>query len=192
MSVANLPKFAFNSSQGKQHTFHRRESIPSDSSSLWQISKGIVRVSTIDEDGNFISLGFWGSGDVVGSFLSGIIPYQIDCLTGVEAIALQSLTSCPTSALLSHVQQTEEFLQIIQRRMCKKRLIHFLTWLFIRFGRDTPDGKQLNLHLTHQEIAETIGTTRVTITRLMKELQQEEVLRWSKQSRLLLNRLVVK
>lgn len=184
-SIADLPSFALNLSKRKQSIFRHRESIPSDGGSLWEISRGIVQVSTLDEDGTFISLGFWGSGDIVGSFLSGITPYQIECLTDVEAIALQCFDSCSASALLAHARQMEEFLQIVQQRMIKKRLMFFLSWLFSRFGQNTHDGKQLNLHLTHQEIAEAIGTTRVTITRLMKELQQEEFLHWSKRSHLL-------
>jgi CRP-like cAMP-binding protein len=189
-SLADLNDCVLNSSQGKQYIFHRRESILFDSSSLWQISSGVVRVSMIDEDGIYISLGFWGSGDIVGRFQSGIIPCQIECLTEVEAIALHSLVSCSPSALIAHVQQMEEFLRIIQLRSVKKRLIRFLLWLFRRFGQDTLDGTQLNFHLTHEEIAETIGSTRVTVTRALKKLQQEGFLRWSRQDRLLLNNAV--
>jgi CRP-like cAMP-binding protein len=188
--IVNFSNSALHSFQTHQHIFQRRESMPSDSDSLWRISKGIVRVSTLDEDGNFISLGYWGAGDIVGRFLSNTIPYQIGCLTDVEAIALQSFASCPASALLAHVQQLQEFLQLIQQRSIRKRLICFLNWLFNRFGQDTQNGKQLNLHLTHQEIAEAIGTTRVSVTRLIKQLQQEGYLCWSKQNHLLLKQAV--
>lgn len=186
MSIADFPDSALNSSTVKQHTFKRRVSIPSDNNTLWQINKGVVRISTIDEDGVLITLGLWGSGDIVGKSLSRVIPYQIECLTDVEAIALPPFTPYPTSALLSHVQQTEEFLQIIQHRMIEKRLMRFLIWLFSRFGQDTQDGKQLDLHLTHQEIADAIGTTRVTVTRCMKNFQQERILQGSKRTCLLL------
>jgi len=188
--IADFSNSALYSFQTNQRIFQRRELMPSESGSLWQISRGIVRVSTLDEDGFFISLGYWGAGDMVGRFLSETVPYQIQCLTDVEAIALQSFASCPASVLLTHVQQLEEFLHIIQQRSLKKRLICFFDWLFNRFGQDTPKGKQLNLHLTHQEIAEAIGTTRVTVTRLIKKLQQEGYLCWSKQNHLLLNQAV--
>uniref|UniRef100_A0A832H4V5 Crp/Fnr family transcriptional regulator n=1 Tax=Oscillatoriales cyanobacterium SpSt-402 TaxID=2282168 RepID=A0A832H4V5_9CYAN len=190
MPIVSSSNSFLHSRQANHHIFQRRELIPSDSGLFWQISKGIVRVSTLDDDGIFISLGYWGAGDIVGRFLSGSIPYQIECLTVVETIALPSFASCPTSALLTHIQQKEEFLQLIQQRSIRKRLICFVTWLFDRFGQDTQNGKQLNLHLTHQEIAEAIGTTRVTVTRLIKELQQDGYLCWSKQNHLLLKHVV--
>jgi CRP-like cAMP-binding protein len=188
ISVANNPDSSLNLPQGKIYKFQRRELIqPYSSSSLWYINKGVVRASTLDEDGTLISLGFWSAGDIVGSRLSDIDPYQIDCLTEVEATILYPFTACPTSALLAHVKRMEDFLQIMQQKEVKKRLILFFKWLFCRFGQDSKDGKQLNLHLTHDEIAEAIATSRVTVTRLMKQLHQEDFLRWSRKSHLLLN-----
>ncbi|PZO41152.1 MAG: hypothetical protein DCF19_10475 [Pseudanabaena frigida] len=186
ISVDNISDPTLNLPQGKTYKFQRQELIQPYSSSLWYISKGIVRVSTLDEDGILISLGFWSAGDIVGSRLSDIVPYQIECLTEVEATILHPFTACPTSALLAHVKRMEDFLQITQQKMVKKRLILFLKWLFYRFGQDTKEGKQLNLHLTHDQIAEAIATSRVTVTRLMKQLHQEGFLCWSRQSHLLL------
>lgn len=165
----------------KPYKFHRREFIPSDGKLLWQISIGIVRVCTYDEEGRVISFGLWGNGDIVGNFLPNIIPYQIECLTNVEAAAIDDSNLYIDSALISHVKRMGEFLQIIQQKDLKKRLICFLNWLFWRFGKDTPDGNQLNIHLTHDEIADIIGTTRVTVTRIMNQLQKEGFLRYSRQ-----------
>ncbi len=187
ISVDNISNPTLNLPQGKIYKFQRQELIQPYSSSLWYINKGIVRVSTFDEDGILISLGFWSAGDIVGSRLSDIVPYQIECLTEVEATMLHPFVVCPDSALLAHVKRMEDFLQITQQKMVKKRLILFLKWLFCRFGQDTKEGKQLNLHLTHDQIAEAIATSRVTVTRLMKQLHQEGILRWSRKSHLLLN-----
>lgn len=187
ISVDNISELPLNLPQGKIYKFQRRELIQPYSSSLWYINKGIVRASTLDEDGILISLGFWSAGDIVGSRLSDIEPYQIECLTEVEATILYPFTVCPTSALLAHVKRMEDFLQIMQQKEVKKRLILFFRWLFCRFGQDAKDGKQLNLHLTHDQIAEAIASSRVTVTRLMKQLHQEGFLRWSRKSHLLLN-----
>ena len=179
-SLVDITDFVISSSQKKTYKFNRREFIPSDSNSLWQIRSGIVRVCTYDEEGSLISFGLWGNGDFIGNFLPHIIPYQIECLTNVEVIAIDTSTFYLDSALISHVKRMGEFLQIIQHKDLKKRLISFLNWLFYRFGQDTQDGKQLNIHLTHDEIADTIGTTRVTVTRLMNQLQQEGFLRYNR------------
>ncbi len=43
------------------------------------------------------------------------------------------------------------------------------------FGVPTKDGITIDLKLSHQEIAEAIGSTRVTVTRLLGDLRQEEM-----------------
>ena len=48
-------------------------------------------------------------------------------------------------------------------------LFKFLEWLDKRFGEDVENGRLLNLRLTHQDIAETLGTTRVTVTRILNQ-----------------------
>lgn len=54
------------------------------------------------------------------------------------------------------------------------RLLRLLEWLSRHFGQTVPPGTLLNLRLTHQDIfAETIVTRRVTITRLINQLEQE-------------------
>lgn len=37
-------------------------------------------------------------------------------------------------------------------------------------------GQLIDLRLTHQEIAEVIGTTRVTVTRLLKQFEREAII----------------
>ncbi|MEM6256196.1 MAG: helix-turn-helix domain-containing protein [Cyanobacteria bacterium P01_D01_bin.156] len=47
------------------------------------------------------------------------------------------------------------------------------------FGQATSCGQIISIRLTHQEISETIGTSRVTVTRFIKQLEAEGLLRWS-------------
>jgi CRP-like cAMP-binding protein len=44
----------------------------------------------------------------------------------------------------------------------------------------------IQLRLTHQELAETIGTTRVTVTRLMQSLEQQGSLCYSRRQQIVL------
>ncbi|NJK76038.1 MAG: Crp/Fnr family transcriptional regulator [Microcoleus sp. SU_5_6] len=48
-----------------------------------------------------------------------------------------------------------------------------LVWLGQKFGRDIEQGRLIDLRLTHQEISEAIGITRITVTRLMCRLEEE-------------------
>jgi CRP-like cAMP-binding protein len=48
-----------------------------------------------------------------------------------------------------------------------------LGWLAKKFGRQVEGGQAIDLRLTHQEIAEILGITRVTVTRLLKEFEDQ-------------------
>jgi CRP-like cAMP-binding protein len=157
-----------------QKLFTRREVIPARNEVLWRIERGAVRTLTWTEDGTFITLGYWGPGDIIGYPLSRVKPYQIESLTSVEVSVLPPhLWYQDIDALLSHIQQAEELLSIVHRKPMSLRLWQFLVWLSEKFGREVEQGKLLDLHITHQEIAEVLNTTRVTVTRVLQQFEEE-------------------
>lgn len=172
--------FAYNSAVKEQipyRLFTRREMLPPRHDVMWRIEQGAVRTLTWSPEGTFITLGYWGSGDLIGSPLSKVKPYQIQCLTNVKvSIVPPHLWYQDVSALLSHIQQAEELLSIIHCKPVSLRLWHFLVWLSIKFGRDVEQGKLIDVNATHQEIAEVLNTTRVTITRLLQHFEKEGAL----------------
>lgn len=160
-----------------QRLFTRREIIPARNDVLWRIERGAVRTLTWSEDGTFITLGYWGTGDLVGYPLSKVKPYQIECLTSVEvSVVPPHLWNQDVEALLSHIQQAEELLSIVHRKPISLRLWQFLVWLSEKFGRDVEQGKLIDLNVTHQEMAEVLNTTRVTVTRLLQQFEEEGTL----------------
>ncbi len=56
------------------------------------------------------------------------------------------------------------------------RLWQFLVWLSEKFGREVEQGKLIDLNITHQEISEVLNTTRVTVTRLLQQFEEEGAL----------------
>ncbi|MBW4613018.1 MAG: Crp/Fnr family transcriptional regulator [Desmonostoc vinosum HA7617-LM4] len=160
-----------------QQLFARREVIPYRNDVLWRIERGAVRTLTWSEDGTFITLGYWGLGDLIGYPLSTVRPYQIECLTSVEvSIVPPHLWHQDVNALLSHIQQADSLLSIIHRKPISLRLWQFLIWLSEKFGRDVEQGKLIDLNVTHQEISEVLNTTRVTVTRLLQQFEEEGLL----------------
>ncbi|MGK7923289.1 MAG: Crp/Fnr family transcriptional regulator [Trichodesmium sp.] len=170
----------------KQHQFKRRQLIPLTDVLLWRIDAGIVRTLTKNEEKNIITLGFWGQGDIVGQPLFPFHPYQVECLTIVEASILPRGYFYAQEVMLSHIQKTQELLRIIHTRKIKLRLLRLLKWLTDRFGNPIPEGKILDIRLTHQEIAEIIGTSRVTVTRLLNQFEEEKKIGWSHSNCLIL------
>ncbi|MBE9050892.1 Crp/Fnr family transcriptional regulator [Nostocales cyanobacterium LEGE 11386] len=175
--TSNLPNVSNHSTlseQLPQHLFTRREVIPLRNDILWRIERGAVRTLTWSEDGTFITLGYWGIGDLIGYPLSKVNPYQIECLTSVEVSIIPShLWYIDINAFLSHIQHSEELLSIVHLKPMSLRLEKFLLWLSEKFGRDVEQGKLIDLNITHQEISEVLNTTRVTVTRLLRQFEEQ-------------------
>jgi len=157
-----------------QKSFNRRDLVPLWANYLWRIEQGAVRTMTCSEAGGLITLGIWGAGDVIGQPLSRINPYQIECLTNVEVSLLPSeLWHQVLDTEFRHIQQAEELLSIVHCKSSELCLMQFLLWLARKFGCEVNQGKLINLRLTHQEIAETTGMARVTVTRLLNQFERE-------------------
>lgn len=124
-----------------------------------------------------LSLGIWGVGDVTGEALSNIKPYQVECLTEVEATLLSG-DHCfhNLETLISHIQQLEELAVIRSHKRVEEALLQLLLWLARKFGREVSQGHLLDLRLTHQDLAEMLGTTRVTVTRILSQLEAQKLI----------------
>jgi CRP-like cAMP-binding protein len=159
----------------KDTRFERNCVISPVNQAYWLIREGFVRTVTWDMDGNIVILGIWGSGDVISYDLSAISPYQIECLSSVKLLRIDAPSNL-AQVLLAHYRCTEELLNITHTRQISRRLLKLLQWLGDRFGHVTTEGRiQITLRLTHQQLAEILGTTRVTVTRLLGLLQKENV-----------------
>lgn len=161
----------------KRSRFARRSLLPLKQDYLWQIEVGVVRTVTSLEDGTIVTLGLWGPGDIVSRVLSKADPYQIECLTAVEATILPlDRWHLVNEAIILHVHQFQEFLEILHCRSVDASLLRLLSWMAKKFGQEVHRGHLIELHLTHQEISEIIGTTRVTVTRLLNSFEKQGII----------------
>ncbi|MFM6189797.1 MAG: Crp/Fnr family transcriptional regulator [Planktothrix sp.] len=161
----------------QQRYFQRRERLPLRREHLWKIESGVVRTFTSLENGTVVTLGLWGVGDIVSRVLSKADPYYIECLTPVQATAIPVTESDHLRPFfIEHIHQLQTFLEIVHSRPVDEALHKLLTLLANKFGSDVSQGQRIEFHLTHQEIAETIGTSRVTVTRLLKEFEQQGII----------------
>lgn len=156
-----------------EYRFSKRESLLLQSDLLWKIESGFVRSLTWNDNGDVATLGIWGEGDLVGQPFSTLQTYQLECLTPVDAVAISFPRYCPPEVLLSHLQQTEELLTITHIKNTRDRVLKLLDWLANRYGNDVQQGRLLTVRLTHQTLSELVGATRVTITRLLNELEKQ-------------------
>lgn len=147
---------------------------------LYRIESGAVRIVTWDPQGEWVTLNICAAGDVIGLPLCrcSVPDPEMECLTRVR---LQEIP--PESwgeevvSLCRYSQQVQELVCILQLRSVPERLWRFVTWLDQRFGRDTPSGRLVDIPLSHRQLAETLGTTRVTITRLLNRYHTQNKIR---------------
>lgn len=171
-----------------QRKFSPRSFLPLRDSHLWQIETGVVRTLTWLEDGSTIVLGLWGPGDIVGQAFSTIDPLEVECITAVEATALrQDQWEQNTDILVARTRQLEALTVIRSHKRTDAMLIKLLDWLARKFGQDVAAGRLIDFRLTHQDLAELLGTTRVTITRILSQFEQQGMI-----DRLPLGRIVLK
>jgi CRP-like cAMP-binding protein len=186
----------YNNSKSKIHPnplstvklFTRRSLLPENADSLWKIETGFVRTFTYLEDGTTVALGIWGQGDIIGQAFSKLTLYQIECLTPVTATIIPIANSEQmTNILLSHLQQAEELTVIRGHKRVEMMLVKLLVWLSKKFGSQVNEGLVIDIRLTHEDIANLLGTTRVTVTRILRDLEQQGLI-----NRLSLHRILLR
>lgn len=175
-------------------TFDRGKTIffPGDPAErMYFLVKGAVKLSRVYEAGEEITVALLRENSVFG-VLSLLTKQRSDrfyhavAFTPVELLsvpieqvekALQNDPDLPMvllQGLSSRIIQTEMMIETLAHRDMESRLVSFLLILCRDFGMPNGTGITVDLKLSHQAIAEAIGSTRVTVTRLLGDLRDQE------------------
>jgi CRP-like cAMP-binding protein len=145
------------------------------------ICRGVVQLYTIQQDGSETLLGLAGPSMPIGLPLTVVDPYWATALTDVDVLPLP-MTEVESSPMLMagicrhlmlRLQQSEAWLAISGKRLVADRLRQLLLLIAQDFGQVETCGVRIPVRLTHHQLATAIGTTRVTVTRLLKEFKEE-------------------
>lgn len=186
----------YNTVKGRSlYHFNRSEIIPLEPHMLWFITQGEVKLTTLAMRGEEILVGIAGPSMVFGPSLTHLPVYQATALSKVKLASIslpeltqtQELSQALVKAVSERLRQTEAFLSIHGQLRVEDRLKQLLLLLKQSFGQPTEMGTRLNLRLTHQDLASACCTTRVTITRLLSKLQQEDLLKIDAQNHLIIS-----
>jgi len=79
-------------------------------------------------------------------------------------------------------RRIERRLKMLLFRSNRERLVHLLLDLAEQYGRSDSDGLRIGIKLSHQDLANIIGSTRETVTLTLGELQNDGVLRIARQT----------
>jgi global nitrogen regulator NtcA len=152
-----------------------------------------VKLSRVYEAGEEITVALLRENSVFGvlSLLTGNKSdrfYHAVAFTPVELLSApieqveQAFKENPELSMLmlrglsSRILQTEMMIETLAHRDMGSRLVSFLLILCRDFGVPCPDGITIDLKLSHQAIAEAIGSTRVTVTRLLGDLREKKMI----------------
>ena len=157
---------------GLPTAFKRSAVLKPDPHRVWQIQSGIVKTYTLNPDGFQTTLGYSTQGDFIGVPLSDVSPFEMLCISDVMARCVPiEMNPELFESLVSQLRVTQKLLAAQGHRLVQNRLKNVFLVLSAKFGRDIEIGRVIELPLTHQEIADLIGASRVTVTKAIHALK---------------------
>jgi CRP-like cAMP-binding protein len=181
----------------KRLYFHTKgDEIPLFPGGVWQVTQGLVQLSAIYEDGEQVLFGWAATGAWFGAQDSATIDYQAIALSPVylrwlrldEIEGSMGLSQLLLPQLAKRMRQAERLLIINGRRHTVERLKGLLSLLRDELGESLPNAQtRINYKFTHQQLASTIGTTRVTVSRMMAQFQTKGLMTLDRHRHLILD-----
>ncbi|MFM2312421.1 MAG: hypothetical protein RLZZ04_1697 [Cyanobacteriota bacterium] len=164
--------------------YQRGEEIYLVDSEIWQVYRGVVQLSRVQHDGREIISGWITGNGVFGNFADNVLLYRAVALDDVyvKNYSAHDLVRYPDLArqfvkqFSDRLIQSQHLLTIIGTSKVEDRLRNLLLLLKQEIGESVENGVRLPVRFTHQHLAEAIHTTRVTVTRILGDLQQQQVI----------------
>lgn len=162
---------------------------------LFQIEKGRAKVVRISEKGQEKIVGFYSTGEIFGEFCVCDLIRRRDQAVAVEPL---ELTAVHVNGLLKLIGQKPEFSQEFLRLICTRlsdcqeqvatlsfdttarRLAKELMKLGASEEGQGSDGARVTTGLTHEDLANLIGTTREVVTALMNQFRERGLIEYSR------------
>jgi PAS domain S-box-containing protein len=174
--------------------YQKGATIPLSPQKIWQVESGLVKLTTYAENGQEILIGLAGSAAPFGSNLTTLPLYEATAIADTQLRSIP-LADLATSAELrqqllpqisQRLKQTEALLAIYGQPRVSDRLERLLELLKQEIGEPVESGIRIKARLTHADLATACCTTRVTVTRLINQLQQKNKLTIDDQRHLIL------
>ena len=161
---------------------------------IWLVVRGMVKLGALTFQGDDLVLGLAGPNEPFGDPFNGVEAFEATtlCATDLLCFSWREIERDPQLALgllqavAQRHRQSQALLGLMGLRRVEDRLRGFLELLAQEYGQPCDLGLRLNLRLTHQELASALGTTRVTVTRLLGSLREEGFLQIDAQRHLVL------
>ena len=159
---------------------------------LFMISQGRIKVTILGDDGREIILSVLGSGDFFGEMAlldneprsATAIAAEDSELLSLSRADFEGVLALNPAMMMSLIKVLTGRLRHANHQISTLALLDVygrVARVILELGRE--DGKRLKdgrisfQRPTHQEIANRIGTTRETVTRMLKDLQRQSLIK---------------
>lgn len=154
---------------------------PGESSQLYKLRKGLIRIHTVDNEGKGLTLRYIKPGGFLGEEVLIHSPrrYFAEAITfcELEIIRADRLSAKETQDLVRNLAQAVEGLYRSLYRLSGKRLKSRIAAELLELQDSAlatlnAEGKP-TIHMTHDELAAAVGSVRETVTKVVGELSKE-------------------
>jgi len=158
---------------------------------VYIICGGKVKLTTTSSEGRTLIVKIASHGEILGASAAILgRPYEVSAET-LEASQVSFIRredflrflNAYTEACMHTARQLSEKYEAAQREIRSLGLAHTtsekLAKLILNWSVDgdpTPQGTRMQILLTHEEIAQMIGTTRETVTRLLSDFKRKKLI----------------
>lgn len=165
-----------------------------ENTNLYFLKQGRVRLFKVNEDGKQLTIGLPGKGNIFGeteTISTGSGSAYVEAIDDILICTLGKkdfegfLMKRPqvalkmVSILTQRIRESEEMLENLAFRNVRYRLFYLLSKLAKSFGQvrsgDLGPYTKLDLHLSHQELANMIGATRESVSVTLSQLAKDGI-----------------
>ncbi|MGK7899435.1 MAG: Crp/Fnr family transcriptional regulator [Xenococcus sp. (in: cyanobacteria)] len=176
--------------------YEKGEEITLSNTGIWQVYRGVVQLSKVDVAGEKIILGWATANDAFDNRNKHLVKYHVQALSDVyiRCLTPQYLRIYPQimaeliAKLSYRLLKTEQLLTIVAIKRVEERLWELLLMLKDEMGQPVLEGTRLAVRFTHQNLANVIGATRVTVTRVLGEFQTKNWLEFDRDRHIIIKR----
>ena len=164
--------------------YQKGEEIPLIDSGFWRVYRGVIQLNRFNSSEREVVVGWVTPNHAFGNDINGTSSYSAIALTDIYLRHYQpqqvagdtQLSRLLLSELSYRLLKSEQMIAITSLRKVEDRLLSLLAMLKEEMGHPIGKGTRLTVRFTHQNIADSVCATRVTITRILGELQDRNLL----------------
>ncbi|MEK7432598.1 MAG: Crp/Fnr family transcriptional regulator [Cyanobacteriota bacterium] len=163
--------------------------LPGDkANNIYIIKTGKVKISKLFEDGKQITLSILNPGDIIGEMsllgeeeqntVAEAIENTYLCIIEKNEfenlLLMNPILNLKITKLIGwRLRNIENRIENLIFKDVTSRIIHILLELAKSYRKETPEGIEIDLRLTHEELSQLVALNRQTVTTKLNELKQQ-------------------